>query len=339
MVLEAVIDWQLRLPTTRDGKATQADLKALADWLAAHPDHARAWRQLSEIDAQLSSAVKAAATGPATRAALIHRRQRRAVRAASAVLGLALAVGCSVMVLDRFRPVGQLLADHYTSTGERRTIVLSDGTVLHLNTRSAVDVAFSAEQRAIHLRTGEVALETSHADPSERRPFVVLTEDGSVRALGTRFAVRRWPKAGDVSSAGQGGTEVVVTQSAVAARPAICAVAALEPCAAERIVPAGEGARLVNGRVEPLATLPDADSWKDGMLVIDNQPLGDVVATLARYRAGRLSVDPSVAALRVTGTLPLGDTDQALLALTAAVPVDVVSITRWWVTLKPRSER
>jgi transmembrane sensor len=39
----------------------------------------------------------------------------------------------------------------------------------------------------------------------------------------------------------------------------------------------------------------------------------------------------------VTGTLPLADTDQALLALTAAVPVDVVWTTRWWVTLKPRA--
>lgn len=328
-VLEAAIGWQLR---QGEGSAASADAQALADWLGAHPDHARAWRQLGDIDQHLARA----AAGPEARAALLQPRQRRPARVAGAVLSLALAVACGLVVLDRFQPVGQLLADHRTATGERRTIVLPDQTVLHLNTRTAVDVAFSANQRAIRVRAGEVAVETSHADPAEQRPFVVLSEEGSLRALGTRFTVRRWPQ---VSGAAQAGTEVSVSQSAVAARPSSCGVAASAPCAAERIVPAGRGARLVGGRVEPLATAPDADAWKDGMLVVDNQPLGDVVATLARYRAGHLGVAPQVASLRVTGTLPLADTDQALLALTAALPVDVVSATRWWVTLEPRSAR
>lgn len=335
-VLEAAIGWQLR---QGEGDNSPADAQALADWLAAHPDHARAWRQLGDIDQHLARA----AAGPGARAALLlPPRQRRPARVAGAVLGLALAVACGVLVLDRYQPVGQLLADHRTATGERRTIVLPDQTVLHLNTRSAVDVVFSQDQRAIHLRAGEVAVETSHADPAERRPFVVLTEDGSLRALGTRFTVRRWPQAhatGTDGAQGRGApaTEVAVTQSAVAARPASCAAAASEPCAAERIVSAGQGARLEGGRVDPWAAPPDADAWKDGMLVVDNQPLGEVVAMLARHRVGHLGVDPRVAGLRVTGTLPLADTDQALLALTAAVPAEVVWTTRWWVMLKPRA--
>lgn len=335
-VLEAAIGWQLR---QGEGDNSPADAQALADWLAAHPDHARAWRQLGDIDQHLARA----AAGPGARAALLlPPRRRRPARVAGAVLGLALAVACGVLVLDRYQPVGQLLADHRTATGERRTIVLPDQTVLHLNTRSAVDVVFSQDQRAIHLRAGEVAVETSHADPAERRPFVVLTEDGSLRALGTRFTVRRWPQAhatGTDGAQGRGApaTEVAVTQSAVAARPANCAAAASEPCAAERIVSAGQGARLEGGWVDPWAAPPDADAWKDGMLVVDNQPLGEVVAMLARHRVGHLGVDPRVAGLRVTGTLPLADTDQALLALTAAVPVEVVWTTRWWVMLKPRA--
>lgn len=340
-VLEAAIGWQLR---QGEGDTSPADAQALADWVAAHPDHARAWRQLGDIDQHLARA----AAGPGARAALLlPPRRRRPARVAGAVLGLALAVACGVLVLDRYQPVGQLLSDHRTATGERRTIVLPDQTVLHLNTRSAVDVVFSQDQRAIHLRAihlraGEVAVETSHADPAERRPLVVLTEDGSLRALGTRFTVRRWPQAHTAGSDGAQGrgapaTEVAVTQSAVAARPATCAPAASEPCAAERIVSAGQGARLEGGRVDPWAAPPDADAWKEGMLVVDNQPLGEVVATLARHRVGHLGVDPRVAGLRVTGTLPLADTDQALLALTAAVPVEVVWTTRWWVMLKPRA--
>ncbi|WP_311221503.1 MULTISPECIES: FecR domain-containing protein [unclassified Acidovorax] len=328
-VLNAAIAWQLQ---QGDGSATPASTQAFNDWLAAHPDHVRAWRQLGEIDRQLS-----AVGGRATRAAVL-RRTRQPVPAAGALLGLVLVIACGGAVLNRFQPVGQLLADHRAGTGERRTIVLPDQTVLHLNTRSAVDIAFGKDLREVRLRAGEVAVETRHADAAEQRPFVVVTEDGSLRALGTRFVVRRWnPVDG---AAGQGGvTDLTVTQSAVAARPATCAAAPTQPCAAERIVSAGQGARLQRGQIEAMAALPDADAWKDGMLVVDNQPLADVVAALARHRPGHLGVDPAVAGLRVTGTLPLADTDQALLALTAAVPVEVAYTTRWWVTLQPRAAK
>jgi transmembrane sensor len=37
--------------------------------------------------------------------------------------------------------------------------------------------------------------------------------------------------------------------------------------------------------------------------------------------------------------LPLADTDLALRALTAAVPVNVAYAARWWVTLQPRAAK
>lgn len=326
-VLDAAIDWQLRCGEGAGAAASGGD--GLQAWLAAHPDHARAWRQLGEIDIQLGTL-----DGRATRAAVLRPR-RRPARAAGTVLGLALSVAAAVAALDRFEPVGQLLADHRTGTGERRTIVLPDQTVLHLDSRSAVDLAFGPHLRALHLRAGEIAVETSHADPAERRPFVVITEDGSLRALGTRFVVRR--VAADAQAAAQPATELSVLQSAVAARPASCSALPATPCAAERIVPAGQALRLQPGSLAPIAALPEADAWKDGVLVVENQPLAQVVATLARHRPGHLGVDPAVAGMLVTGTLPLADTDQALLALTAALPVEVAYATRWWVTLRPRS--
>lgn len=325
-VLEAAIAWQLRL---EDDPAAAGTLRAWRDWMAAHADHARAWHQLGQIGQQWD-ALAQLAPGPAARAALLGPGKGGRLRAAGTALGLVAAVLVGMVVLDRFQPVGQLLADHRTGTGERRTIVLPDRTVLHLNTRSAVDLAFDGEVRAIRLREGEIAVETSHANAQERRPFVVVTPNGSLRALGTKFTIRRLD--------GEGGTHLTVTQSAVAARPAGCAAAPAEPCAGERIVPEGQAARLHDGRVSvPEAAAPEADAWKDGMLVVENQPLVEVVATLARHRPGRLAVDPRVAHLRVTGTLPLADTDQALLALTAAVPVEVAYATRWWVTLRPRA--
>ena len=43
-------------------------------------------------------------------------------------------------------------------------------------------------------------------------------------------------------------------------------------------------------------------------------PLAQVAAELARYRRGWLTCDPAVAGIRVSGVLPLADTDQALAA-------------------------
>ena len=322
-VRDAAIAWRLRVD---EGDAMDGGEAALQRWLAAHPDHTRAWRQLNQLGAELDAGL-GAVRGPAARAALA--RPGSTARRAAAVLAVALAVAVGGgQLLDRFQPTAHLLADLRTGTGERRSVALPDGSVLHLDTRSAVDLAFDATHRAIVLRAGRVAVETAHAGAAERRPFVVLTPGGSLRALGTRFAVQVLE---------EGASRVTVTQSAVAARPPDCAAAPAPPCAGERIVQAGQTALLHSGRVQaPEPAPPEHDAWKDGLLVVENQPLADVVAQLARYRPGRLAVDPRVAGLRVTGTLPLADTDQALLALTAAVPVEVAYTTRWWVTLEPR---
>lgn len=318
--LQQAIEWQLCM---QSGKATEQDRHALQRWLDAHPSHARVWQQLKEIDAAFQPA-----SGKSVRQALLKRSSGRKTRLAGTALALLLTL-LSLCAVNRYQPVDQLLADYRTGTGERRTVVLPDQTIVRMNTRSAIDLAFDTQRRAIVLHEGEIEVETSHDDPNETRPFIVLTPDTSLRALGTRFIVR------DVDR-GE-GTRLTVTYSAVAARPATCAAEPQAHCDGERIVREGETVVVRDGKVsEPEQAPADTDAWKDGMLVVENRPLGEVAAELARHRLGYLSVDPRVAQLRITGTLPLDDTDQALLALTAAAPVEIVSATRWWARIQPR---
>ena len=63
-----------------------------------------------------------------------------------------------------------------------------------------------------------------------------------------------------------------------------------------------------------------------------------VVEEIARYHRGYLRVTPEAARLRVSGALPLGDSHAALLALSAAVPVEVSTTARWWSTVRLRRE-
>lgn len=310
--LDEAIAWQLRFG---DGNPSTEDCDAFERWMRAQPDNARAWRQLGEIDAQLASAA-----APAERAAVLKAASATGGRGkkAATVLVLLATVGLGAALLERQVPLAGLLADQSTRTGERRSVTLPDESMVILNTRSAIDVEFDDERRAVQLHEGEILIETAHGNPGEKRPFVVLTPDGSLRALGTRFLARRMEQ----------GTLLTVLQSAVAAKPG--------DTAGEQVIREGEEAILHAARVDGRhPARPEADAWSDGMLVVENMRLADVVAELARYRTGRLSVAPQVADLRVTGTFPLDNPDLALAALARGLPVKIQRVTGWWITLVP----
>ena len=72
---------------------------------------------------------------------------------------------------------------------------LPDGSLLHLNTDTTLDLDFSRGQRRVILNRGEAAFEVA----KDRRPFRV--EAGTVRteALGTEFLLRYDGEAGIVT--------------------------------------------------------------------------------------------------------------------------------------------
>lgn len=306
-VLDAAIAWQLSL----DSSSAQ-ECEAFAQWHAADEEHARAWRQLGMLDQRFS-----VANGPA-RAALLQSRVsiRRQLRKVGSGLASVIAViGLALFAGDRYLPLDYWLADQRTATGEQRTLRLDDGTLINLNTYSALDVRFDDKQRRIVLQEGEILVETGHDDP---RPFIVETREGSLRALGTRFLVKREDE----------GTRLSVLKSAVAAHP--------QATDKEQILREGQQVLMRrDGLGPPLALNPGADAWTRGMLVVDNARLEDLVHELGRYRRGYLGVGPQVADLRITGSFPLHDTDLALSALLPTLPVQIEHHTRWWVVVEP----
>lgn len=320
-VLDEAIAWQLHL----DGR-DPATVAAHAAWLAADPEHARAWCQLISIDAEMGALPRQGGI----RQALAVPRRKAGWKIAATPLALVMALGLGAAVLDRYQPVTGLLADYRTGTGERRTVTLPDNTVIVLNARSAVDLDFDEKTRAIRLRAGEIHVQTAHDDPAEQRPFVVLTAQGNLHALGTRFIVRR---DGD-------GTWLTVIESAVLARPAPCSVDRAGDCDSERRVEAGQQLHIGDSEIGKVhAAKPEADAWRDGMLVVDAEPLAAVAEQLSRYRPGVLRVAPEVANQRVTGTLPLDDGDRALVALAASLPLRIVKHGDWLVSIEAQPGR
>lgn len=307
--LDEAIAWKLCLDS---GEAGDHKHKAFSAWLAASPEHAKVWQQLTDLDNHLAPA----AAAPARRA-LLRRPLAPRHDIGLAGTGLGLVFATVLALLAGQRPLGDYLADETTGTGEQRSLVLQDHSQVRLNSRTAMDIDFDESERRLYLHSGEILVETAHGDT---RPFVVDTEQGRLHALGTRFLVRREGEA----------TRLVVLQSVVGAMPA-------EDREEVRI---GAGQQVVMHRDNldaPQSASPDADAWSRGMLIAENQRLGDLLARLGEYHRGYLDVDSRVESLRISGSFPLHDTDQALTALASSLPIRIERHTDWWIRVVPRT--
>ncbi len=309
-VLEAAIAWKLSLD---DSSGTPDARSEFMRWHAASEEHARAWRQLGTLDQRVSAAV-----GPA-RQVLQQSRislRRRVGKAGGGLAGMLLLGSLLAWLGAPSLSVNYWLADQRTATGELRTLRLEDGTLLSLNTHTAVDINYAGGQRELVLHQGEISVETGHADP---RPLLVRTDDGRLRPLGTRFLVRREAN----------GTRLEVLQSSVAAMP--------RNSGDEQVL--GEGQQVLmnaNGLSAVTPVVAGADAWTRGMLVVDNVRLADLLAQLGQYRNGHLGVADEIADLRVTGSFPRNNTDLALASLVPALPVKIERHTQWWVNVVPK---
>ncbi|WP_296782040.1 FecR domain-containing protein [Variovorax sp.] len=319
-VARRAVEWMLEL----QGESVPARVRdEWRRWRSAHPEHERAWRRIESVDAALGplAAPGHAAIARATLEAAAPLRRRQAVRALTALLF----TGGGAWLAAEQTPWREWTADHRTGTGERRRIVLDDGTALVLNSGSAVDIRYGAAERRIRLIAGEV-LVTSAKDAAAR-PLLVETADGEARALGTVFSVRRLPEA----------SLLAVFEGAVALRPR-------QAAGDTRVLQAGEATRFTATGVDaPHALETGSAAWTEGLIVARGMRLADFLAELSRHAAQPIRCDPAIAGLRISGTYPLADIDKVLDTLSATLSLEIQTVTRFWglrateVLLVPRS--
>ncbi|MBJ7310362.1 FecR domain-containing protein [Rugamonas sp. CCM 8940] len=313
-VVQQAVLWMARLWSD---SVSEADRAGCARWRAQQPAHEQAWQRL-----QLMEEKFAAVPDPAARAALrsLPRKPATGRRKALRVLGLGIAVGGAWRLASQSEPWQQATADYRSARGEIRRIELADGSVVMLNTGSAIDVVFSGGERRIVLKAGEIMVITAPDKAAVHRPFVVYSGQGAVRALGTEFVVRQL----------DGRTSVAVLHGAVEIRPQRGAGAVTR-------LDAGGRTDFSSTQVEPPQPAGDnSGAWSRGVLVAEQMRLDDLLAELGRYRAGILRCDPAVAALKVSGVYSLRDTERALHSLTVGLPLQLSYRTRYWVSVAPR---
>lgn len=326
-IIEAAITWSIKLDYNDPAPETR---QSFDQWLHADPLHRLAWQRVHSLnDFRNDCRNLPSRLAFDTLQEVDSRRQSRKLsrRNAMKLLSLAGITLTAGWVVRAHTPWQRLLADASTVTGEQRALYLADGTVIVLNTDSAVSFDLAEAQRLIVLQRGEVHITTGSdsevaARTGWKRPFRVRTPFGELQALGTRFVVRLDEQHARVS----------VQEGAVELHPAAGSSSA--------IVRAGESRRLTGSSILPAADRYfEEDGWVSGVIAGKNIRLADLVAELSRYRPGYIVCDERVADLPISGIFHVKDTDKVLQFLAQTQPVSVTYHTRFWVMVGPKNLR
>ena len=322
-IVRQAAEWLVALSDDAS-EALQAEFQA---WQEADPRHAAAVARMRTLVGEVMQLQQTGAVGRAAlNASFVRPRRKQGVRRAAAGAALALVLGVSCLLGMQAYPPALLLADLRAGTGEWQQHRLADNSQLTLNSGSAVNLHFGKRERRIELLRGEVLVEVA---PDPNRPFLVETEHGRIRALGTRFIVRRE----------DGQTRLYMLESRTAVQSDRERRAGL---AAQQVVAEGQGIAI---HAMGLGTLEDVDArgleqaWQRHQLIAHERPLGEVLDELSRHRPGRILVADEVRNLRVSAVLPLDDTTRALALLESGLSIQVSSVTPWLLRVAAKEQK
>jgi transmembrane sensor len=289
----------------RDRGMSAAETAEFVRWLQQDPQHAAVFAELDGVWKDFDRLGAVAATGPNAPAIdgdllepRIPSRHHHAVRWAA--IGVAAAAAIVVLSVSHVRAPRHTAE---TAIGAFQKLDLADGSVVQLNTDSAIDATLSASERRVRVVRGEVFF-TVAKDPS--RPFIVTSGPVAIVAVGTAFNVRQRVAA----------VEILVTEGRVRvddARQGHSLLPVPAP-AAQPLLFAGERATVsVSGADAnaPAATVEKisaahaqrALAWQERRLEFDAVPLAEVIREFNRYNQRQLVIaDSTLAGKRFSGT-------------------------------------
>jgi len=314
-ILEEASTWFVVL---RDQNLGGHARKEFHGWLKRSPEHIRAYLEIAAIYADIpapqdgytsSELIAKARSSPDINVLPLNSRAnvleglkpppstgRRLASRITLAASLLLVVCMGVWLYAQRNTYG-------TTIGEQRSITLPDGSIVELNARSKVRVAFDGRQRDVELLEGQALFRVAK---DHNRPFVVRAGVTSVRAVGTQFDVYRKST----------GTTVTVLEGRVAVlaaptRELPAASKAEAPTSAIRgehegeiLLAAGEQATVTWSRTEKTQrpSIAAATAWTRHQLIFDGTPLSEVVKEFSRYSSRRIVIDaPDLANLKISG--------------------------------------
>lgn len=320
-------DWEA-LARFLSGESAPDEVDRIQAWLEAHPAERALVDQLNaaewswdladvDVEAALAKVHRQMERPAAVRDLRLERVNSPAPRSTSPARPrrLAIAAGflaaAAVMLVVALRvstrsaaPVQSVAAQTYsTRTGQRDSIVLSDGSrvILGPDSRLVVAADYGVRARAVELE-GDGYFDVRH-DAS--KPFQVQVANAVIEDIGTTFTIES--DAGDTTSVSvlSGSVRLRANQSAQSDGA---------------ILAAGDRGSLTSSgdvRAYPKAVRSDDAAWTTGRVVFHDASLTRIAGELRRWYGVDLRVaDPSLAQRHVTTTFDDGDSiDQVLKSI------------------------
>jgi transmembrane sensor len=307
--------WRVRLTETNEPDGTDPEFNR---WLHNDPLNEAAWRQVDGPwqlfgDHAIAPEIISARRAALRRAEQAYARRRPTSFFVGAIAASLVAFAAGVLLIWHFN--GPEL--YRTAPGERRALMLSDGSTIALDAESEVQVRYSNSKRDLKLVRGQAQFDVAH---DMQRPFQVTAGDRTVIATGTSFNVELFDSRLLVTLIRGHVIVVPNTQENKASG------AAASEGAGNSRVELAEGEQLVmSSNAPPKVKTVDIDaatSWQSGRVVIENETLASVAARMSRYTRYPIRVtDEETANLRITGVFRSGDVDGFISTLTTYFPI------------------
>jgi transmembrane sensor len=241
--------------------------------------------------------------GSQTISAPPRRRSRWAAVAAGLVVFLGTAASLVLTVIAS--------PAYATGIGERRVVVLTDGSRIELNTNSKVVVRYRENRREVELIRGEALFDVA----KDARPFVIRASDMRLQAGSSELAVRL--KSGGATVTVREGSVAMEEPQSENASGSVKGVV-LTPGTESFYGPSGASVHEVSS--EEIDRLL---AWRRGGLALNGAPLSQAVEEFNRYNTQQVVIaDPSIAGLRLAGYFQTSDLGGFVTALTNTFPIE-----------------
>jgi transmembrane sensor len=319
-ITQRAADWFV---ANRAAPLADGERAAFFAWLKASPIHVEEYLGVAALERDLTAATDDSAM---TLSALLElARQDQSGRVVDLITaaeaepqhgrisyrraGWSVAAVITLIVGALWMPVkmrdGQWLGlpkTYQTAHGAQAVWHLPDGSILHLNTDTAVTVRYSSTERLLALDRGEAMFEVAH---DSRRAFRVLAGSTNAVALGTQFDAYRHSDSTLITVlAGQIAVfdgKAASPDTATAASPSVLRVST------------GQQVRVIAGVLPAAPTgvnLAEVTAWLQRKIVFDQRPLGEVADEFNRYNTIQFSIDDAaLRTMRIGGVFDAADTE------------------------------
>ena len=319
-------EWLIRLDG--DTPLTSEERTALKEWAGRSPAHRRELKRISRfwdnanILTELAVPIHCGDSHKGTTGSIVRFRFAVAAGVFLLVFGVTF---LSWVTLQGSAAKNNGI--YGTTIGQLRTITLSDGSAIQLNTDSQVQVDYGSNFRKVRLLRGESLFKVTH---NPAKPFEVYAGGNMVKAVGTAFSVRLIGNVVKVTVA-EGKVELIKVKNRRADSgnndtPDLLPVP-------ERLgfMEHGQSATL-NNTLNDLHTLAQQEleqqlSWSHGFLSFSGEPLIKVVSEINRYTPITIEIaDPALETLKVGGRFRIDDLDAMLEVLETSFGIRISRI-------------